>query len=118
MAVFEILLTAKAISWQWLCCQLLGRLAVKYGGWESAASSPRQPDGGSPRREEQQQEKVGLGKERVGGGTMGEATEKQKRKKEQDKKKAKCNQVRSGGDVGQTEGEIHSETRKGELIKE
>ena len=38
--VFEIPLTAKAISWRWLCCQLLGWLAVKYGGWESAASSP------------------------------------------------------------------------------
>ncbi|KAA8589659.1 hypothetical protein FQN60_013024 [Etheostoma spectabile] len=37
---------------------LLGWLAVKYGGWESAASSPRQPDGWSPRGEEQQQEKV------------------------------------------------------------
>lgn len=57
--VFEILLTAKAISWRWLCCQLLGWLAVKYGGWESAASSPRQPDGWSPRGEEQQQEKMG-----------------------------------------------------------
>lgn len=55
---FEIPLTAKAISWRWLCCQLLGWLAVKYGGWESATSSPRQPDGWSPRGEEQQQEKV------------------------------------------------------------
>lgn len=31
---------------------------MKYGGWESATSSPRQPDGWSPRGEEQQQEKV------------------------------------------------------------
>lgn len=57
MLAFEIPLTAKAISWRWLCCQLLGWLAVKYGGWESAASGPRQPDGWSPRGEEQQQQR-------------------------------------------------------------
>ena len=81
--VFEIPLTAKAISWRWLCCQLLGWLAVKYGGWESAASSPRQPDGWSPRGEEQQQEEgeEGGGKRRVGEGRGGETTEKQNTKK-------------------------------------
>lgn len=86
--VFEIPLTAKAISWRWLCCQLLGWLAVKYGGWESAASSPRQPDGWSPRGEEQQQEKLEEGREgrgqckrTVGEGRGGETTEKQNTKK-------------------------------------
>lgn len=81
VAVFEILLTAKAISWRWLCCQLLGWLAVKYGGWESAASSPRQPDGWSPRGEEQQPEKVGLGEERVGRWLGEEKQQKNKKRK-------------------------------------
>lgn len=97
MLAFEILLTAKAISWRWLCCQLLGWLAVKYGGWESAASGPRQPDGWSPRGEEQQQrEKV----EEEGEGGRGrrrtlvfrsEKHRKSKHKKARGKKKrAKC----------------------------
>lgn len=85
--VFEILLTAKAISWRWLCCQLLGWLAVKYGGWESAASSPRQPDGWSPRGEEQQQEKVGE-EEEVKKRTVG-GREKNNRETKQTKKKTK-----------------------------
>lgn len=83
--VFEILLTAKAISWRWLCCQLLGWLAVKYGGWESAASSPRQPDGWSPRGEEQQHEKVGEEEEEVRKRTVG-GREKNNRETKQTKK--------------------------------
>lgn len=80
MLAFEIPLTAKAISWRWLCCQLLGWLAVKYGGWESAASGPRQPDGWSPRGEEQQQrEKV---EEEGGGrGTLVSRSEKHRKSK-------------------------------------
>lgn len=109
--VFEIPLTAKAISWRWLCCQLLGWLAVKYGGWESAASSPRQPDGWSPRGEEQQQERVGLG---GGRGSVGRGREKQeKNKTKQTKKRArgnegKCSQLSSGGGGGrEAEGDAY-----------
>lgn len=107
--VFEIPLTAKAISWRWLCCQLLGWLAVKYGGWESAASSPRQPDGWSPRGEEQQQERVGLGGV---GGAWGEEG-RNKRKTKQTKKRArwnegKCSQLSSGGGGGrEAEGDVY-----------
>lgn len=90
LPAFEIPLTAKAISWRWLCCQLLGWLAVKYGGWESAASSPRQPDGWSPRGEEQQQEKAEeeKGVEEDSGREEGELnTEKQHTKKARVEKK-------------------------------
>lgn len=78
---FEIPLTAKAISWRWLCCQLLGWLAVKYGGWESATSSPRQPDGWSPRgeRERQQGGRRSEGEEEEQGG--GRTVWKEKKKK-------------------------------------
>lgn len=57
---------------------------MKYGGWESAASSPRQPDGWSPRGEEQQQEKAEeeKGVEEDSGREEGELnTEKQHTKK-------------------------------------
>lgn len=95
MLAFEIPLTAKAISWQWLCCQLLGWLAVKYGGWESAASGPRQPDGWSPRGEEQQQrEKV---EEEEGEDTGVETQGKSEHKKVRGGKKLNAAQ---GGRVG------------------
>lgn len=86
---FEIPLTAKAISWRWLCCQLLGWLAVKYGGWESAASGPRQPDGWSPRGEEQQQrEKVEEEGEEEDTGVLERETQKIKTQKSKRRKKS------------------------------
>lgn len=89
MLAFEIPLTAKAISWRWLCCQLLGWLAVKYGGWESAASGPRQPDGWSPRGEEQQQrEKVEEEGEEEDTGVLERETQKIKTQKSKRRKKS------------------------------
>lgn len=96
MLAFEIPLTAKAISWQWLCCQLLGWLAVKYGGWESAASGPRQPDGWSPRGEEQQQREKVV-EEEEGEDTGVETQRKSKHKKVRGGKKAKCCPGRKSG---------------------
>lgn len=113
--VFEIPLTAKAISWRWLCCQLLGWLAVKYGGWESAASGPRQPDGWSPRGEEQQQrEKVEKeGEVETGGredtGVSEQETQKIKTQKRKRRKKRELNAAQwSDG----TETEEYKESEK------
>lgn len=109
---FEILLTAKAISWRWLCCQLLGWLAVKYGGWESAASGPRQPDGWSPRGEEQQQrekvEEEGEKGEEEDTGVSERETQKIKTQKSKRRKKKELNTAR-WGDGTETEEYIESE---------
>lgn len=112
MLAFEILLTAKAISWRWLCCQLLGWLAVKYGGWESAASSPRQPDGWSPRGEEQQQrEKV----EEEGEDTGVSERETQKIKTQKSKRRKKELNAARWGDGMEAEEYMESEKPRVEV---